>query len=149
VVALPGLRSAPAAAAAVALTIIGTVINLPAIIANWHFRLLLWMAQNDGHNFPVWSIGDSQWIFQLKAVWGNVLYMLGQGPAARAPEYIPSQAQSANTIDLWWLTIGQFGVPAWLGVALGLAILAAGLALLARAWTLTAEPGAAPAPRPT
>ncbi|MEA2647231.1 MAG: hypothetical protein QOE92_2314 [Chloroflexota bacterium] len=134
VVVLGRARSAPAWVGLAALAVMGTVVNLPAILANWHYRLLLWMSQHGGANFPDWSVGDSQWVFQLRGLAANLRYVLGQGPPAVVPEYTPSQAVSANTADLWWLTASQFGVPAAVGVIVGVLLVATGVTLVVMAW---------------
>ena len=146
VVALRAVRSRPALAAVGALALAGTVVNLPAIIANWHYRLLLWMSQNDGRNFPDWSMVDAQWVYQLRGVWSNVLYMIGSGPPAVGPDYNAPQAHAANTLDLWWLTVAQFGVPNVLGIPLALVIVACGVGLVAWSWRLAAERRVSPVP---
>jgi len=116
------------------LAALGALINLPATLGNWHFRMSLYEVHHGRLVFPIWDPLHAQWLDMWQGLIHNINFVAGYAPLLVVPGYSATDTQASNTLNLWWLTARQFGLPPLLGAGLGVMLLAVGLLVLATGW---------------
>jgi hypothetical protein len=119
------------------LAFLGTLVNLPAKLGNWHFRMTLWYAQH-GSEFPYWDLRHTQWLDAWQGVGHNLAYMRGQTQLLRGTSRSEANILAANTINIWWLSARHFGFPGWAGLGTALLLLSLAALSLVRLWRIVA-----------
>jgi hypothetical protein len=130
---LDRFRGFIAKCATACLALLGTAVNLPATLVNWHFRMTLWYDQH-GTVFPYWDVRHTQWMDTWSGLVHNVAFLLGQAPPLHASSYSVANTTASNTLSVWWLSARQFGLPRGVGIGMALLLILLGVAMLIRLW---------------
>jgi hypothetical protein len=102
------------------------VVQLGALVVNWHYRYM-YLAQT-GRMGPqvVWSVSGSQLTDALVSAGRNLERLAGRSlPYDVVRGASPLNVEASNTLNVWWLTAVRAGVPAWAAALAALLLLAA------------------------
>lgn len=110
---------------------VGLVVQLSALINNWHYRYAYLVATHRLGPQTIWTVSGSQLTDAVTAAWKNLNRIAGRDvPFDIVPTADSVNIRASNTLNVWWLTAINAGVPRRVLVPLVLAL----AVLSARLW---------------